>query len=194
MDNSNTIIRFLLDNAEDHEEDEDFREVIANAAPLSQEKDPYEAWWEKYRPILNDITNVGEDAPFNGTMFETYGAELERVKKTEPHYVWTYVTGDNNEDVIVAGFHFVNRMGYFITEVPWETGEENFVFGDGDPDTPAKGAEYFINHEMSWDDTKAWLRLTSQQKLQRVQDFAETYGFEDTINDLVAEIDKIVPT
>lgn len=29
-----------------------------------------------------------------------------------------------------AGFHYVNRMGYFLTEVPWESGLEEVKLED----------------------------------------------------------------
>jgi hypothetical protein len=51
-------------------------------------------------------------------MYETYGEEVEWVNRMDPHYVWTYVDIDNGS-VIVEGYHYVNRIGYFITEVPW---------------------------------------------------------------------------
>ena len=78
----------------------------------------YEEWAEKFRPIKN---HIDDNASFDGTMFETYGAEFEEVVKvanTEPRRVWTYVSGD--AETITDGLHFVNRMGYFITEVPFE--------------------------------------------------------------------------
>ena len=81
-----------------------------------------EEFFEKFRPIKNTLGD-GE-ASFNGTMFETYGVELEKVRAADPRCVWTFVSGDG--DAIVAGFHFVNRMGYFITEVPCEA-EDQFV-------------------------------------------------------------------
>jgi len=35
--------------------------------------------------------------------------------------VWTWVDGDDGS-WIISGFHYVNRIGYFITEKPY-TGE-----------------------------------------------------------------------
>ena len=50
-------------------------------------------------------------------MFQTYGAEVEFVKKAYPDYIWTYAEVDSGS-YIWNGWHFVNRLGYFITEVP----------------------------------------------------------------------------
>jgi hypothetical protein len=51
-------------------------------------------------------------------MFETYGDEVEFVKSQSPANIWTYGDGDDGGGYIWNGWHFVNRLGYFITEVP----------------------------------------------------------------------------
>jgi len=51
-------------------------------------------------------------------MFETYGKEVEFVKKAHPSHIWTYGDGDDGGSYIWAGWSFVNRIGYFITEIP----------------------------------------------------------------------------
>lgn len=54
-----------------------------------------------------------------GIMFETYGQEVEYVKTfVDSNRVWTYIDVDHGSAVI-AGFAFVNRIGYFISEEPW---------------------------------------------------------------------------
>ena len=87
-----------------------------------------EEWFDTFKPIPN---HIDEDASFNdgdqGYMFETYGKELEYVlsiANTEPNRVWTYMDGDVGT-FIGDGYHLVNRIGYFITEVPNE--ENSFV-------------------------------------------------------------------
>lgn len=76
----------------------------------------WDAWAEKFRPIKNHLDKYGHG---ENLMFETYDAEYEFVKEQDPRYVWTYVNGDMC-DLLVAGMHFVNRMGYYVTEVPWD--------------------------------------------------------------------------
>ena len=101
----------------------------------------YEYWDTNFKPIKNKITN-GEDIHF-----ETYGEEQEFVRNTDPKFIWTEVDGDSGT-YIVAGYHYVNRIHYYITENPWEdeyteiptwvyrscdcTEEEGFE--DGNPD------------------------------------------------------------
>jgi len=131
MDEIKHIISRLI--GENDEEDSNWKD-LANEPP----DDPFERWSNTYKPVLNE---TNPHASFDGTMFETYGPELEFVRSSQPDHVWTYVTGDNNEDIIVAGFHFVNRMGYFITEFPWKDESEAYQFGDGDSDEEEEEAE-----------------------------------------------------
>jgi hypothetical protein len=51
-------------------------------------------------------------------MFETYGDEVEFVKSQSPANIWMYGSGDDGGTYIWNGWGFVNRLGYFITEVP----------------------------------------------------------------------------
>jgi surface polysaccharide O-acyltransferase-like enzyme len=94
-----------------------------------------EAFYEM-NPQINHIVRAetaksvaDEDiCSFGGTMYETYGLEEEYIRqmaqdeKTKKR-VWTVLDCDG-ELIIAAGFHFVNRMGYIITEKEWTTGEE----------------------------------------------------------------------
>ena len=71
-----------------------------------------DAWEAKYKPITNH---------FDGTdKFETYGEELDFVRAQDPRCIWTLVDGDDGNLYIVDGYHLVNRINYFITEVPFE--------------------------------------------------------------------------
>jgi hypothetical protein len=91
-----------------------------------------DAWYEKYKPVSN---HLDPDASWHngeyGIMFETYGEELDYViSQIDKNTVWTYI--DNNEGglSVVAGYHIVNRIGYFITEVPWESDDLFWVVED----------------------------------------------------------------
>jgi len=79
----------------------------------------FDEWVEKFKPI------GGTDPIF----FETYGCEKEFISKIDPHHIWTELDGGDWEE-IHTGFHFANRMGYFITVIPWE--REDFVKVDTD--------------------------------------------------------------
>ena len=82
-------------------------------------KDELELWEDKYKPVQN---HINKDASWDGVMYETYGEEYDYVMKVaslQPHKVWTWVDGDNGT-YIINGWHMVNRIGYFITQVPCE--------------------------------------------------------------------------
>ena len=75
----------------------------------------YDEWVATYKPILNHIDT---NASFDGYMFETYGDEVEFVTSQSPDKIWMYGDGDDGGSYIWNGWGFVNRIGYFITEVP----------------------------------------------------------------------------
>jgi hypothetical protein len=84
---------------------------------IVEEPTEYQGWqkWEdKFKPIHNHFSNDPDQ-----NMFETYGEEVEYVIKQDSKHIWTWIQGDMS-DLIVAGYHYVNRLGYYITEVPWE--------------------------------------------------------------------------
>ena len=91
----------------------------------------YNEWETKYQPIKN---HLDDNASYGGIMFETFGKELEFVMKQPDRQIWTlsdyegdWDCGDEDSPdyepqpmVISAGYHLVNRMGYFITKLPLE--------------------------------------------------------------------------
>lgn len=94
----------------------------------------YEDWVERFQPEKNNI--VDDDRGYDGTLFETYGPEVEFVKeigRLNPHRVWTLVSGDDGGLYLTSGWHFVNREGYFITAVPCPA-DEDYEITVGDPD------------------------------------------------------------
>ena len=72
-------------------------------------------WINTYKPIKNHIDT---NASFDGTMFETYDEEVAFVKEQPEENIWTYGDGDDGGGYVWNGWSFVNRIGYFITEVP----------------------------------------------------------------------------
>jgi len=79
---------------------------------------------ERYELLKN---NLDKSAPYEGAWFETYGEEEIFVRNANPNKVWTIVEGDESLWVI-AGFHFVNRLGYLITKSPWKSDSEVYRF------------------------------------------------------------------
>jgi hypothetical protein len=76
----------------------------------------HEEWEEEYVPVKN---HLDDNASFDGCMFETYDEEFVHVlRNADDKKVWTYVEGDEGL-YIIPGLHFVNRLGYLITEKPY---------------------------------------------------------------------------
>jgi len=89
-------------------------------------------FYEQYKPTLNVFYNDENAVAFNGCMYETYGEELEHVKKVaevNPNFVWTIL--DVGYLCITSGVHFVNRFGFLITELP---ADEEFIDVAPDPE------------------------------------------------------------
>lgn len=76
----------------------------------------HEEWEEEYVPVKN---HLDDNASFDGCMFETYDEEFVHVlRNADDKKVWTYVEGDEGM-YLIPGLHFVNRLGYLITEKPY---------------------------------------------------------------------------
>ena len=75
--------------------------------------------WDKYIPIEN-----GEDE----YLLETYGEDLEKVRNTPNKNLWTILTGVGKDDLIVAGYHFVNRLNYVVTKNKWINEDETYLW------------------------------------------------------------------
>jgi hypothetical protein len=88
----------------------------------------FEEWQGRYDPIKNMIAD-GESA-FDGVMFETFGPEVDFVRAHRDSRVWTLVETENG-NAIINGFHYVNRIGYFVTRNPYiETAPVEVVLAD----------------------------------------------------------------
>ena len=81
-----------------------------------------EIWMKTYKPMANPISHT---SGWNGHMFETHGPELEFVLKQHPQNVWTWWDTEGGSS-IVAGYHIVNRIGYFVTEKQWTEPMESY--------------------------------------------------------------------
>jgi len=83
-------------------------------------------FYTRFTPRKNEL---GDNASFDGCMFETYGEELKIVQKINhltPKRVWTIIECDGKM-YYESGYHFVNRLGYLITEEEAEADVEYTV-------------------------------------------------------------------
>lgn len=89
----------------------------------------WDVFEEKYKPVKNHFQ---DSAPLNDWMYETYGEELAHVEKIlkekGENYIWTFLDGGGGEveQLISSGMWYINRMGFVITEIPWE-GERGMI-------------------------------------------------------------------
>lgn len=81
-------------------------------------------FYEEYKPQIN---HLDDNASFDGCMYETYGEELDYVFQLskKENRVWTIIEGDEGI-CYSAGFHYVNRLGFLVTEKPWDS-EDDYV-------------------------------------------------------------------
>lgn len=82
----------------------------------------FEQWEEKYKPIT--VTE--------GELFTFDYAELNHPRRTARN-LWTVIEGDDDGIYITNDFHFVNRLGYVLTEVDFE-GQEDLTICYLSPD------------------------------------------------------------
>jgi hypothetical protein len=78
----------------------------------------FDEFFDKYKPQLNHFTSSPDNDNFT---FETFGEEIDYVRKQDNKHIWTVVDCENEESWIVPGFHIVNRSNYYITPIPWES-------------------------------------------------------------------------
>jgi hypothetical protein len=92
----------------------------------------YEYFKKKFKPIKNTLHKEEYH------LFETYGEELEIVKKhykdkeqlnkiSGNKYIWTLVDYESKL-YLIPGFCFINRLNYLITEVPYKEGQRDLKY------------------------------------------------------------------
>ena len=74
-----------------------------------------DTFYEYFKPIRHP--NAKFDI-WGGHGLETFGEDLELVRRNDHRFLWTVVEGDHGDEWITPGFHYVNRICYLITERP----------------------------------------------------------------------------
>ena len=72
-----------------------------------------DAFYEYFKPIRHPAAQYDV---WGGHGLETFGEDLEIVRRYDPNFLWTVVEGDSGNEWITTGFHYVNRICYLITE------------------------------------------------------------------------------
>jgi len=73
-----------------------------------------DAFYEYFKPYRHPDSSHNI---WGGLGLETFGKDLEIVRRLDDLYVWTVQDGDSSNDQwIIPGYHFVNRICYLVTE------------------------------------------------------------------------------
>lgn len=90
----------------------------AGAPAIRHQQLTEDEFLERFKPIANHLDETaGFDFGKGGCLFEAAGPELEFVRAQPLDKVWTVIDGDEGVE-ITDGMHFVNRLGYLVTELP----------------------------------------------------------------------------
>lgn len=80
-----------------------------------------EAFWNVYRPLP-----APEDSGNGGWIWDHADA-----RKQPESNVWTVIEGDQTENLYASpGYHFVNAIGYCVTEQPWRDASREAIYSD----------------------------------------------------------------
>lgn len=84
----------------------------------------YDHWLKTYKPIPNprpngmNYVNALGDETYGS--FDSYNDEDKEILSAIPaNRVWT-LTNEDNHDYLLNGVHWINRMEYYICEIPFE--------------------------------------------------------------------------
>lgn len=145
-----------------------------------------EEWKDHYKPIMNPVNDGSNYIDKDGN--KLYGwfdvwdeKDAEYLRSLDKNYVWTMVNEDNH-DYLLSGVWSVNRMEYYVCEVPW-TGEEGDIVSDFgcccDSDLPEccedcckKSHDHIRDYEWVWTDEGAKEHM---QCCPELRELAKTY-------------------
>ena len=130
----------------------------------------YGQFEETYKPQKNPFV---QDSSYDGCMFETYGVELAHVREQDNKNIWTIINCENEESWIIPGFHFVDRFGYFITEISWLPEDElilqvndNEIISDLDAAKYCYDFAQSINIQLSVNDLSDFFYLNKDETFE----------------------------
>ena len=96
---------------------------------------PHPTWEEfvtKYKPLAanNGDPDEGQDDYEATCVMDDYHIEPQNsiIKNCPPNRLWTCMDNDYGTPIVVAGWHYINRIGYIITEIPWTDAEETYQY------------------------------------------------------------------
>lgn len=108
-----------------HNDNGHYTQAVIDDGSIWEGEMKWDEWVEKYKPVKNHLDKYA-DPKDEYSPFETYGAEQDYVYSLDEKFVWTEVQGDMSM-ILIPGRAFVNRLVYYVCEVPWVEGEAKDV-------------------------------------------------------------------
>jgi hypothetical protein len=84
----------------------------------------YDAWFDTYKPVLSSFGDVKD---------YDYDEARNLARSVHSNRLWTLLDCDG-QLVIANGWHYVNRLGYHMTELPFKAGITIEVYDEDDND------------------------------------------------------------
>ena len=159
----------------------------------------FDTFFEEYKPQLNHFTSSPDNDNYT---FETFGEELEYVKKQNNKQIWTTIDHENEEVWLIPGFHLVNRMNYYITTKEWES--EYIQVNDNEMCSVEDAIEHCIvfasrefGIELNWNDVNKHFQknldftFDNEMTTGRAKYTAIAY-YEDSLNKEIEEFEDLI--
>jgi len=83
----------------------------------------FENWFEAYKPVKNPNNEASDGREY---LYDTDPNDMLYVAAAfhaDQYTVWTMIEEEDNF-YIISDLHYVNRLGYFITEIPFMGNEQ----------------------------------------------------------------------
>lgn len=84
-------------------------------------EDDFTIFCKKFQPIM------AEEDEYSLRLYHWGGEDAEELSITDPDKIWTLVDADGKL-YIIPGYHYVNRMDYIVTKIPWDKDTRDYKY------------------------------------------------------------------
>lgn len=88
----------------------------------------YEEWEKIYKPIINPFLTKEEQKANDSTQYHFHYSSIEENDFLKDNIgsgkLWTVVEGERESLYLLSGFHRINRVYHFVTQIPFNIREE----------------------------------------------------------------------
>jgi hypothetical protein len=89
-----------------------------NTTEIFLTEDEFAATYPLIRNPFDSTAGWGTGEDGEGCLFETFGEEFAFVRQQDPATVWTFVDAEDDQQLVISGLHYVDRIGYLISSKP----------------------------------------------------------------------------